>query len=220
MLELKTTETTIFLSQDEDVLAAKLVLVRPVLKTTKRTIDVLISIFLLTVLSVTLLPIVSFLILIDSRGPVFYTQLRNGINGSTFTCYKFRTMRPGIERSGMDEEYRITQVGKYLRLLHIDELPQLLNVLSGQMSLVGPRPHMLSDTERFETLVPGYHKRHLVKPGITGLAQINGCFGWVNEISDLERRVHYDVEYIRTMSIWGDLRIVFWTMVLPIRKLF
>jgi putative colanic acid biosynthesis UDP-glucose lipid carrier transferase len=113
-------------------------------------------------------------------------------------------------------EMGITRLGMFLRKTHIDELPQLVNVLLGQMSLVGPRPHMLSDTEEFESRIANYHLRHAVRPGITGLAQVNGFYGIVDNTDHLEKRIQFDIEYVYTWNIWSDIKIILRTIKEPL----
>ena len=153
---------------------------------------------------------------LTSRGPVLFCQPRVGLNGTTFLCYKFRTMQTAstdlfAERQTVVGDPRITAIGRWLRRLSFDELPQLLNVVCGEMSLVGPRPHAPATKAAgrlFADVVPGYHRRHVVRPGITGLAQVSGCRGPTGLEEQILRRVHYDLVYIETMSLRLDLRIL------------
>lgn len=180
----------------------------------KRLIDILVSVVLLVFLTPTLLPIVALLVLMDSKGGVFFVQERTGLKKKPFRCYKIRTMHnAGTDRA---EEMLISRLGMVLRRSHIDELPQLLNVLLGQMSLVGPRPHMLSDTKEFESRIANYHLRHAVRPGITGLAQVKGFYGSVDSSEHLEKRVQHDIEYVYTWSCLGDLKIMLLTLTEPL----
>lgn len=130
-------------------------------------------------------------------------------------CYKFRSMRVNknadlLQASALDN--RITWVGKILRKTNLDEFPQFINVFIGKMSVVGPRPHMLTHTEKYTMLIDSYLYRHFVKPGITGWAQVSGYPGETDELWKMEKRVEYDMEYIKTWSIWFDLRIIFLTL--------
>ena len=182
----------------------------------KRLMDVSISAFLLLILVPIVFPIVAILVALDSKGCVFFIQDRTGIRKTTFRCYKIRTMRLVNSLSDKTPEMGITRLGMFLRKTHIDELPQLVNVLLGQMSLVGPRPHMLSDTEEFESRIANYHLRHAVRPGITGLAQVNGFYGSVDDTDHLEKRIQFDIEYVYTWSIWSDIKIILRTIKEPL----
>ncbi len=164
--------------------------------------------------------LIALSIRLTSRGPVLFCQPRVGLNGATFCCYKFRTMEAAAadllaEQQTVPGDPRITAVGRWLRRLSFDELPQLLNVLKGEMSLVGPRPHAPATKAAgrlFVDVVPGYHRRHVVRPGITGLAQISGCRGPTGQAEQILRRVHFDLVYIETMSIKLDLKILWMTV--------
>ncbi|AGX86460.1 undecaprenyl-phosphate glucose phosphotransferase [Candidatus Symbiobacter mobilis] len=154
---------------------------------------------------------------VTSRGPVLYKQLRHGWNGKPIWVYKFRTM---VEHQEPDfqvtqatrSDPRVTRVGAFLRKTSLDELPQFLNVLQGRMSIVGPRPHAVAHNEYYKELVPGYMRRHTVKPGITGWAQINGYRGETDTLEKMQRRVDYDMYYINHLSIWFDLKIILMTV--------
>ncbi len=176
----------------------------------KRTLDILFS-FLLTVLVLSwLLPLIAIWIKSDSRGPVFFSQKRMGRNGRIFRCFKLRTMiqnDEADERQAEEDDDRITKAGKFLRKTNLDELPQLLNVLIGDMSFIGPRPHMLSDCARFSFVISSYNFRTLVKPGITGLAQINGYRGPAKDYESIVRRFNLDTIYIRKSGFWLDCKI-------------
>lgn len=176
-----------------------------------RAIDVTISTLLLILLAVPMLA-VAVLVRLTSRGPAFYSQTRVGLNGSHFILYKFRTMQAGAEdRTGpvwaTHQDPRRTCIGGIMRRLSIDELPQLLNVLRGDMSLVGPRPERPCFVDRFSRQYPGYAQRHQVLPGITGWAQVNG---WRGD-SSLERRLECDLYYVRHWSLLLNLRILLLT---------
>ena len=184
----------------------------------KRIMDIGLSLALLALFSVSLFPVVSMLIALESSGGVFYIQRRTGRYTCEFPCFKFRTMIPETPGNPLPDDARVTRIGTILRLTHIDELPQLLNVLLGHMSLVGPRPHMLSDTRKFEGMTANYHIRHLVRPGITGLAQVNGLHGTVENNDHLVKRVQLDIEYVYTWTPWKDAFILVRTLLVPFKK--
>ncbi|MEJ2612591.1 MAG: undecaprenyl-phosphate glucose phosphotransferase [Candidatus Thiodiazotropha sp.] len=153
----------------------------------------------------------------ESRGPVFFRQERTGWDGENFKIWKFRSMRLHQENHGKvkqatQNDPRITRVGQFIRRTSIDELPQLFNVLAGQMSLVGPRPHALQHNEEYSTQIVAYMARHRIKPGMTGLAQIRGYRGETKELEQMEKRVKYDLEYINSWSLWLDLSILIRTV--------
>jgi putative colanic acid biosysnthesis UDP-glucose lipid carrier transferase len=162
-----------------------------------------------------LMLLIGLFVLLTSRGPVIFRQRRYGLDGEEIVVYKFRTMRVtedgGQIAQATRDDPRITLVGKFLRRLSLDELPQLFNVLQGRMSLVGPRPHAVAHNELYRGLIKGYMVRHKVQPGITGWAQVNGCRGETNELSQMEARVTYDLEYLRNWSPSLDLKILLMT---------
>ncbi len=186
----------------------------------KLTFDTVLGSMLLLGLS-PLLALVAVLIRLDSRGPVLFRQPRLGFNNRLFTCYKFRTMHDEMTDVMADQQTRrndprVTRVGKWLRRFSIDELPQLLNVLRGNMSLVGPRPHAphtKAADQLYADVVAKYAVRHRVKPGITGWAQVNGWRGETKSVEQIENRVACDLSYIDNWSVWFDLRILFLTIV-------
>jgi putative colanic acid biosysnthesis UDP-glucose lipid carrier transferase len=181
----------------------------------KRTFDVVFSLCVILLIFPIVFPIVFLLIRLDSKGSIFFTQKRNGLNNSLFDCIKFRTMVKNDvadKQAAVNNDQRITRIGKFLRASSIDELPQFINVLKGDMSIVGPRPHMISDNERFELIAANYQNRHLVKPGITGLAQINGYKGHINTIQDIKARTIIDLKYVNNQSLWLDLSIIMSTV--------
>jgi putative colanic acid biosysnthesis UDP-glucose lipid carrier transferase len=186
----------------------------------KRVFDLVFStIFLITIFS-WLYPLLSILIKIDSRGPVFFVQLRNGLKNQPFRCYKFRTMsfeKDAEFKQAAKNDPRITKIGKFLRKSSFDELPQFINVFLGEMSLIGPRPHPIKLNERFEPLISNIMSRHYVKPGITGLAQCMGYRGETQTLADMENRVRLDRYYIENWSFWLDIKIIFLTIVSLIR---
>lgn len=189
----------------------------------KRGIDIIISgLFILLVLS-WLSAIIGFLIIINSRGPVFFVQRRVGKAGKSFRCIKFRTMilNPDADTRRADfDDPRVTRVGKILRKYNIDELPQFFNVFIGDMSMVGPRPHMHSDCTAFSKIIPGYKFRTFVRPGITGLAQANGYHGPVNNEESFKKRFQFDAYYVRHANIELDIRILHATLFRRIELLF
>ncbi len=174
-----------------------------------------------SILLILLLPffaLVAAAVKLDSPGPVFYRQKRLGFNNEEFDIYKFRSMRvdaPAGERTvqATRRDPRVTRIGRFIRRTSIDELPQILNVLNGTMSLVGPRPHAIDHNEEYSTRIRGYFARHRVKPGITGWAQVNGLRGETPQLGLMEARVRYDVYYTENWSILFDLRILSLTAV-------
>ncbi len=177
----------------------------------KRAADLIASIFAITLLS-PLLGLISITIKLESTGPVIYKQKRYGTNGKEFVIFKFRTMSHTPVKDDFAQaqrnDPRVTKVGKYLRSSSIDELPQLINVLLGQMSLVGPRPLPKELNEQYRSKIPKFMKRHHVKPGITGLAQVNGSRGETPTPESMERRIALDLEYIKNWSLYLDIRII------------
>lgn len=163
-----------------------------------------------------LLLVISIAIKLTSSGPVFFKQIRYGLNGKSILVYKFRTMKVmenGSQvKQAVKNDPRVTSVGRLLRRTSLDELPQFFNVILGNMSIVGPRPHAVAHNEEYRKLIPGYMLRHKVKPGITGLAQIRGWRGETDTLDKMEKRIECDLEYIRTWSIWLDIKIIFLTV--------
>jgi putative colanic acid biosynthesis UDP-glucose lipid carrier transferase len=184
----------------------------------KRFFDILLSsIVIVTILS-WLWPIISLLIKIDSKGPVLFKQMRNGKNNKPFVCLKFRTMVPNRESNlnqATKNDHRFTKIGKILRKTNLDELPQFFNVLRGEMSIVGPRPHMLKHTKDYSSIIDSYMRRQYIKPGISGYAQVNGFRGNLDK-NMMEKRVKYDIYYIQNWSPWFDLNIAIKTIKLTI----
>ena len=177
----------------------------------KRLVDIIISVLFITLVLSWLIPIVSLLIFIDSRSPIFFLQRRVGRFGKTFFCLKFRTMYKNIEadfKQATEDDPRITRLGRVLRLTNIDELPQFLNVLMGDMSIVGPRPHMYKDCRDFNEVVKNYKLRSFVKPGITGMAQIKGFRGPTETEQSIIHRFKWDVFYVRKASFLLDIFII------------
>lgn len=182
----------------------------------KRLFDIIFSFLVITLLLSWLTPLIALLIKLESSGPVFFKQTRNGIKYKEFTCFKFRSM---IENSDADiqqatkNDLRVTRLGKILRKTSLDELPQFFNVLIGDMSVVGPRPHMTRENERYSKTVNKFMVRHFVKPGITGLAQVKGYRGEIETEEDIVNRVKYDIYYLENWSLLLDLNIVFLTSI-------
>jgi lipopolysaccharide/colanic/teichoic acid biosynthesis glycosyltransferase len=156
------------------------------------------------------------MIRLDSPGPVFFLQRRYGFNQQMFRIFKFRTMTTlddgDVIRQARRNDRRVTRMGRWLRRWNIDELPQLINVMRGEMSLVGPRPHALSHDREFEQRVALYARRHNVKPGITGWAQVNGLRGEIDSDDKIRHRVEYDLYYIDNWSLLFDLKILLYTV--------
>jgi Undecaprenyl-phosphate glucose phosphotransferase len=186
----------------------------------KRGFDIVVSAMALAMLAPLLL-VVAMAIKMDSSGPVLFQQRRGGFNGRKFSILKFRTMTVmedgGMVRQAEANDRRVTRVGRVLRRLSIDELPQFANVLKGDMSLVGPRPHAIAHDDIYASLIGRYLARHNVKPGITGWAQVNGCRGETAEVEQMRRRIACDLDYIRRWSLWLDLRILMKTVVEVVR---
>lgn len=208
-----------------------LLLIRPPLtlvdRVIKRSFDIIFSLLGLILLAV-ISPIITLLIWKEGKGQIFFQQKRGGFNKKPFYIYKFRTLKEvpedgkeydaqGLEivKQVTSNDGRMTKTGNFLRKTNIDELPQLLNVLKGEMSLVGPRPHALQHDMQFQEQVAEYARRHNVKPGITGLAQVMGYRGETNTDEKIKNRVKYDLEYIDQWSLWKDIQIIFMTLFSP-----
>lgn len=181
---------------------------------TKRAVDIAISaIFILFVMS-WVTPILALLIKLTSKGPVFFIQKRTGLMGAEFNCYKFRTMyvndEADIKQVGINDK-RITAIGKFLRITHIDETLQFFNVFLGDMSIVGPRPHMLYHTQYYSEVIPYYNLRLEVKPGMTGMAQIKDYIGEINGERELRKRIQWDIYYMKHRSMLLDIQILLTT---------
>lgn len=177
----------------------------------KRTMDILVSLVALLIVLAPML-IIALLIICTSRGGAFYCQDRLGLNGKRIKIIKFRTMRFDAEKEGAQwsagkQDVRITGLGRFLRKFHLDELPQLLCILKGDMSLVGPRPEREIFYDEFEKYIHGFRQRLKVKPGLTGLAQVNGGYNLKPE-----EKIVYDIQYIKTRSVWTDIKIMFATV--------
>lgn len=181
----------------------------------KRLFDVLFSGLVMVFVLSWLFPILSLIILITSRGPVFFKQMRTGKGGKNFWCYKFRSMYVNEHSDNIQAkrgDARITPIGKFIRKTSLDEFPQFINVFLGNMSIVGPRPHMLKHTEEYSQMISKYMVRHFVKPGITGLAQIKGYRGETTDNKKMQGRVKMDIFYIENWQFILDIKIIFLTV--------
>ena len=186
----------------------------PLNRLLKRLFDIVFSVLCL-IPTVLLLPFIVLAIKRQSPGPVFFRQMRTGIDGHEFCCYKFRSMHVNSDADRLQatkDDPRKFPFGNFMRKTNIDELPQFWNVLIGDMSIVGPRPHMLAHTEQYDKLIDKYMVRHFVKPGITGWAQVTGFRGETRELWQMEGRVERDIWYIQHWSLWLDLRIIWMTV--------
>jgi Undecaprenyl-phosphate glucose phosphotransferase len=184
-------------------------------KILKRIFDVVFSGLVLLLIFPWLLPIIAILIKLESKGPVFFIQDRSGYKGNAFPCFKFRTMTVNNDadnKQATKNDNRITKIGGFLRRSSLDEFPQFINAFLGQMSVVGPRPHMLKHTEDYSKLIDIFMIRHQVKPGITGWAQVNGYRGPTEQLEQMENRVIYDVWYVENWSFWLDIKCIFYTV--------
>jgi len=184
-------------------------------KIIKRSFDIFLSSLVIVGILSWLIPIMALLIKLDSKGSVFFLQKRHKKGGKIFTCIKFRSM---IENEDADllqataDDERITKLGRFLRNHYLDELPQFFNVFVGDMSFIGPRPHMVSDNNKYEELIEFYDYRHKVKPGITGLSQAMGYVGETRNIQAMKDRVQLDIFYARHWSLSLDLKILWYTL--------
>lgn len=187
----------------------------PITKLFKRFFDVVFSLFVLVFLLSWLVPIMAILIKLESRGPIFFKQGRPGIDEKEFFCFKFRSMKINktTEREASKNDPRVTKIGRFIRKTSIDEMPQFLNVLLGDMSVVGPRPHLWSQNKAYGNKIKKYMVRHYVKPGITGLAQVRGFRGEIETDEDMINRIKYDVFYIENWSLILDLKIIAQTVI-------
>lgn len=182
----------------------------------KRSFDIVFSLFVIFGILIWLGPLLALLITLESRGPVFFIQKRTGFDNNEFQCFKFRSMavneNSDFQQAGKND-MRVTKIGRFIRKTSIDELPQFYNVLFGNMSVVGPRPHMLKHTDEYASRVDKYMLRHFVKPGITGLAQIRGYRGEIERDSDIQNRIKFDIFYVENWSFFLDLKIIVQTVV-------
>jgi putative colanic acid biosynthesis UDP-glucose lipid carrier transferase len=187
----------------------------------KRSFDIVFSVIVILAILSWLIPLISFAIFIDSGGPVFFRQKRVGKGGKLFYCIKFRTMRKNEEadeRPAAKNDDRITRLGRFLRLANIDELPQFFNVFLGEMSVIGPRPHMITDCIRFSFVISSYSLRNLVRPGITGWAQVNGYHGPTADYNSIIQRYYWDAMYINKVNAALDGKIMAKTLWMSLRN--
>ena len=186
----------------------------------KRIFDIVFTLLAFVFLFSWLFPLIAILIKLDSKGPVFFKQDRWGKDNKKFKCYKFRSMKPESKDVSADGKFqqakqgdpRITKLGAFLRKSSLDELPQFINVLKGEMSVVGPRPHAHEHNLRTKDEVDSYLVRHWIKPGVTGWAQVNGYRGETKTLDQMQKRVDFDIWYIENWSVWLDFKIVFMTV--------
>lgn len=187
----------------------------------KRITDVVISsMILLCIWPIMLL--IAIAVKVTSPGPIFFKQNRYGVDGKSIGVYKFRSMKvmdngDTVKQATKDDD-RFTPIGGFIRKTSLDELPQFLNVLEGSMSIVGPRPHANAHNEYYRKLIKGYMIRHKVKPGITGWAQVNGYRGETETLDKMEKRISYDLDYLRNWSIWLDIKIILKTIGIVLKK--
>ena len=181
----------------------------------KRSLDVVVSSLVIVFILSWMLPILGLLIWLESGGPIFFKQLRTGKNKKPFYCLKLRSMKANKEadeKQATQNDRRITRIGRFLRKTSLDEFPQFLNVFTGEMSLVGPRPHMIKHTTDYSKVVDDYMVRQFIKPGITGWAQINGYRGEITNPEQIKMRVNKDLWYLENWSLWLDIQILFLTI--------
>ncbi|GEO05998.1 undecaprenyl-phosphate glucose phosphotransferase [Adhaeribacter aerolatus] len=185
----------------------------------KRAFDIAVSLFVVIFILSWLFPLIGILIKLESKGPIIFSQLRSGKDNKPFKCYKFRSMGENNDPSkqATKNDMRVTRIGRILRKTSLDEFPQFVNVLKGEMSIVGPRPHMLKHTVDFSNQADDYMIRQFLKPGITGWAQVNGFRGEITELYHIKKRVEYDLWYLENWSLWLDIRIMFLTVYNAIR---
>jgi putative colanic acid biosynthesis UDP-glucose lipid carrier transferase len=187
----------------------------PVAVAVKRIFDIVFASLVILLLLSWLTPLIALLIKLESKGPVFFKQVRAGINEEKFYCFKFRSMHINYETEqlAVKNDPRVTRMGKFIRKTSIDELPQFFNVLLGDMSVVGPRPHIYLINDTYTNKIKKYFFRHSVKPGITGLAQVRGSRGEISADEDMITRIRYDVFYIENWSLLLDIKIIIQTVV-------
>lgn len=181
----------------------------------KRSFDIIFSLFVITFVLSWLIPLVGFLIKLESKGPIFFIQERNGVNNKVFLCLKFRSMTPNDyadTHQAVKNDPRVTRIGSFLRHSSLDEMPQFINVLLGDMSIVGPRPHPIPINKAFKNQIEKYNSRHKIKPGITGLAQVKGYRGEIEKPHQIRSRVRLDYFYIQNWTLLLDLKICILTV--------
>ncbi|MFN4091446.1 MAG: exopolysaccharide biosynthesis polyprenyl glycosylphosphotransferase [Brevundimonas sp.] len=187
----------------------------------KRMLDVVVATTALVIL-IPAFVVIALLVRLDSPGPILFRQRRTGLNGRIFRILKFRTMSVIEDGHAISHatrnDPRVTRIGDFLRKSSLDEMPQLINVILGHMSLVGPRPHALAHDAQYGALLPQYVQRFAVRPGLTGLAQVKGFRGEIHQLDCMEQRVNADVEYVKTWSILSDIVILFQTVPLILRR--
>ncbi len=186
----------------------------------KRLFDIFVSSMVVIFIFSWLFPIISLLIWLESKGPIFFKQSRSGKENKSFSCLKFRSMRvndKANEQQATKDDARVTRIGKILRRTSLDEFPQFLNVLKGDMSVVGPRPHMLKHTDSYSRIIGQYMIRQFLKPGITGWAQIKGFRGETKTLDQMQKRVEHDLWYLENWSLMLDIKIIFITVLNTIR---
>ena len=187
----------------------------PLLKFLKRIFDLVFSLFIIVFVLSWLVPVIAILIKLESKGPVFFKQGRPGLDEKEFFCYKFRSMQMNetTEESVVKNDPRITKIGTFLRKTSLDEMPQFFNVFFGEMSIVGPRPHLWSHNNEYQTKIKKYNFRLHIKPGITGLAQVKGFRGEIQSDDDMVNRIKYDLFYIENWSLFLDIKIIVLTII-------
>lgn len=187
----------------------------PMNRLKKRFFDIFFSLLVILFIFPWLFPVLMILVKLSSKGPIFFKQKRTGEGNKEFNCWKFRTMRINTEsdtRQASANDNRITKVGKFLRKTNLDEMPQFFNVLIGNMSVVGPRPHMVKHTNEYSELIDNYLVRHFARPGITGWAQTNGLRGETKSVDKMAKRIEYDIWYIENWSFLLELKIIYFTV--------
>jgi putative colanic acid biosynthesis UDP-glucose lipid carrier transferase len=186
----------------------------------KRLFDIAFSSLVIVFLLSWLIPIMAILIKLSSKGPVFFTQMRSGKSNQPFLCIKFRSLRMNDEANKKQvtrNDDRVTKIGRFMRKTNLDELPQFFNVFMGDMSVVGPRPHMLKHTEDFANIYKQYMIRHFVKPGVTGWAQVNGFRGEITDNQFLKKRIEHDIWYMENWTLLLDMKIILMTAFLSVK---
>lgn len=184
-------------------------------KLIKRIFDIFLSFFVIVFVFSWLFPLIALIIFIDNPGPIFFIQKRHGQLNKIFNCIKFRSLKVQIDDSFVQvqkNDTRVTRIGKIIRKTNIDELPQIINVLLGDMSIVGPRPHPIELNHTFSSQIDKFYFRHIYKPGITGLAQVKGYRGETDTLEKMQNRIKYDIYYIQNWSFYFDLKIIYMTL--------